>query len=217
MSNGHWTSELVIDPSKYFGFIYLITDTSTGKMYVGKKQYWSSQKSKVKGCKTCSNDKASPKWKSQCWKESNWRVYKGSSKELTKWMKANPKNDYKYEIIHQCRSRGVLHYMELKELWARDVLDKKNPEGNHIYFNRAIGAIKFRPPAYMSEDARTKQSEAHEGEKSARLNKQQVIEIVKLLPAKSNQEIATLYDCSSLSISKIRTGRTWKSIPRQES
>jgi len=42
---------LTPDPDKFFGFIYLITNTDTGKMYIGKKQYFFHRKVKRKGYK----------------------------------------------------------------------------------------------------------------------------------------------------------------------
>ena len=138
----HWVG--LAEPEKYFGFIYLITDLTSGLKYVGKKQYWMGT-SKIRGCKGKSYDKGSPKWNEKCWKESGWRTYKGSSKILTEYMKLNKDHKYSYEILKQCRSRASLNYHELKELWSRDVLTKEL-EGQYEYFNVSIGAIKYRPP-----------------------------------------------------------------------
>jgi hypothetical protein len=153
MSNqGHWGGEKA-DPYHYFGFIYLIEDLTSGRKYIGKKQYWKAIDSR-KGCKskTRITDKQSPAFKCRCWSEMDWRDYKGSSPNLKKWMKEYPDNEYKYTILRQCRSRGQLHYEELKELWGRDVMAKRHPKDPTMYeyFNRSIGAIKFRPPEYNS-------------------------------------------------------------------
>jgi hypothetical protein len=66
-------------------------------------------------------------------------------------MSENPDNDYQYTILHQCRSKAELHYLELKELWGHDVLAEMFESGEYIYFNKWIGAIKFRPPVYKEE------------------------------------------------------------------
>ena len=39
------------DYEKSFGFVYLITELSTGKMYIGQKQFWSKKIKVVKGNK----------------------------------------------------------------------------------------------------------------------------------------------------------------------
>lgn len=147
MSNqGHWVG-LKADTKNFFGFIYLITDTETNRKYIGKKQFFFA-KPRAKGCRSKVADRQSPKWKGCCWKDSGWRDYKGSSPSLAKWMKANPDNIYTYEIIQLCRSRGLLTYTEVAEMWERKVLETKLPDGEYEYFNRHIGAIKFRPQVF---------------------------------------------------------------------
>jgi len=148
--NGHWGG-IQAEPDKFFGFLYLITHVKSGRMYIGKKQYYTA-KQKVKGCKSKITDRQSPKWKLCCWKESDWRTYKGSSNSLAKFMKENPDDEFTYTIIRQCRSRGTLHYGELKELWKRDVLAAEQEDGSPLYWNLSIGAIKFRPPKIYKEE-----------------------------------------------------------------
>lgn len=139
------------EPEKFFGFLYCITHKKSKKKYIGKKQYYTA-KQKVKGCKSKITDRQSPRWKSCCWQESDWRTYSGSSKSLTKFIKDNPDDIFEYKIIHQCRSRGTLHYGELKELWKRDVLGAEFKDGTPMYWNLAIGGIKFRPPKIIKEE-----------------------------------------------------------------
>lgn len=156
MKSSHWVG-LEADPDNYLGFIYLIEDLTTGQKYVGKKNYWVA-KPKAVGCRSKSQDKGSPKWKPSCWKESNWRVYKGSSKPLAKHMRDNRSNKYRYTILHHCRSKGVLSYTECREMYDRRVLESLLPNGEYEYFNLAIGAIKFRPKDHMSDETRLKMS-----------------------------------------------------------
>lgn len=164
MSNqGHWVG-LKADTKNYFGFIYIIRDLTTGRAYIGKKQFYLA-KSKMRGCKSKVADRQSPKWKSCCWRESDWRVYKGSSNSLEKFMRENPTHTYEYEIIKLCRSRGVLTYSEIQEQWSRDVLGTKMEDGNFRYFNRMIGAVKFRPPSFQSKESNKKRSDSLMGRK----------------------------------------------------
>jgi len=141
---GHWVGRIP-DPKKYFGFIYIITDKTSGRAYVGRKQYWSA-KAGVKGCKSRVVDRASKRWKVSCWKPSDWKTYKGSSRALLDWMRDHPDHEYEYKIIKQCRAKGILTYSEVQEQWKRNVLGAKLPDGQWAYFNGNIGAIRFRCP-----------------------------------------------------------------------
>ena len=142
-NQGHWTGEKV-DSYHYFGFVYRITHIPSGRMYIGKKQLWNSKKGY--GCSRRCTDRQSKDFKLKCWKESNWRVYKGSSPSLKKFMEElNDESQFKYEIICQCRSKSLLHYMELKILWDEDVMRIKLEDGvTYKYFNNSIGSIKFK-------------------------------------------------------------------------
>jgi len=183
-NQGHW-SGLKADPYHYFGFVYVIEDKTSGKKYIGKKQYWMSR-GKVKGCRNRVTDRQSDKFKMRCWHEGDWRVYKGSSNDLKKHMKMFPDNKYTYTILCQCRSKGTLHYRELKELWDKDVLFTKHPkdDSSYLYFNKAIGAIKFRPPTFVSEETRLKCSKNCKGSGNPNVN----LDILKFFNMKTREE-----------------------------
>lgn len=140
---GHWVGQKA-NPHEFFGFIYVIEDQTTGKAYVGKKQYW-VKKPRSKGCKTAVADKRSKRWKSSCWRESDWRTYSGSSKEWNKYLKEHPNHKVVFKILHQCPTRALLHYMEIQEMVDRRVLTTLLPDGSLKYFNMMIPAVKFRP------------------------------------------------------------------------
>jgi len=142
MSNHHWKGEIP-DPTRYFGFIYLIECTLTGKKYVGKKQYWASKPSP--GCKSRVTDKTSTKWKESCWKKGDWEKYTGSSKEFNSYIREIGKDNFVFTILSQHESKGSLHYAEIKEQVIRDVLTAELSPGEYEYFNKQIAAIKFRP------------------------------------------------------------------------
>ena len=73
-------------PEEYQGFVYQITELSTGKKYIGKKNFWSP--------KTLPKNSKRPR-KIKTRVESNWREYYGSNKELQENAKENQK-DYKW-------------------------------------------------------------------------------------------------------------------------
>ena len=59
-------------PEGIFGFVYLITNLKTSKKYIGRKYFYSVRRIKVKGKKN----------RKVIRKESNWKIYMGSNKDL---------------------------------------------------------------------------------------------------------------------------------------
>lgn len=150
MSNqGHWTG-LEVNPDKHFGFIYRITHNPSGRRYIGRKQIWMAKQG-VKGCRSRVMDRQSPKWNDKCWRESNWKVYTGSSKNLLKHISEHDVSEYTFEIIEICTSRGELTYCEARAQWDARVLEATLPDGSYEYFNGQIGACKFRPKLHKEE------------------------------------------------------------------
>ena len=142
IDRGHWVGEIP-DPDKYFGCIYCITHIPSGRKYIGKKQYYSSKREY--GCSRRCTDRQSKDFKLKCWVSSNWRVYKGSSPSLKKFMEeVNDESQFKYEIICQCRSKSILHYTECMVLHKHDVMQAKFEDGTFKYFNNSVPSIKFK-------------------------------------------------------------------------
>jgi hypothetical protein len=95
------------------GFVYIITDTTNGKKYVGKKLFVSKRKlPPLKGQKR-RRTKVS---------ESDWKTYYGSSEEVKLLVEQNGIDKYKREILHLCNNKGVMSYLEAKEQFDRGVL-----------------------------------------------------------------------------------------------
>lgn len=84
------------------GFVYLIEEKSTGRMYIGQKHLWTT--------KTRMVDKKKKKIK--C--ESDWKAYYSSSSYIMNTVKENGGCDFNRYIIALCSSDGVLNYTELK-------------------------------------------------------------------------------------------------------
>ena len=105
-----FTSEMIGD---YIGFVYVITDLSNNKKYVGKKLFMSKRRLPPLKGKTR---------KRTVIKESDWMDYFGSSEEVKQLVEElGPKNFHR-EILHLCESKGVMSYLEAKEQFDRDVL-----------------------------------------------------------------------------------------------
>lgn len=105
-----FTSEMIGD---YLGFVYIITDKSNGKKYVGKKLFKSKRKLPPLKGKTRSRTVI---------KESDWQSYYGSSDEVKALVEELGSDNFHREILHLCTSKGELSYMELKEQVDREVL-----------------------------------------------------------------------------------------------
>lgn len=148
----HWTG-LAPKQKDYFGFLYLITCKTTGKKYIGKKQFWRVKKG---GPKYKSTLVGSDKWKPEYWIESDWATYTGSSNDLNKHIKKLGKENFTFEILGQYASKGDLHYAEIEEQTCRDVLRSKLPDGEREYFNKQIAGIRFIPPECHSEESKKK-------------------------------------------------------------
>jgi len=100
------------DPMKNFGFVYKVVDPETGNYYLGKKQYWSLRPKATRKHKTPNTSLDSQHF-NENYKESDWEDYITSSrnKEFKKLVSKDP-NRYEWHIIYNCRTKGLLYYLE---------------------------------------------------------------------------------------------------------
>ena len=149
-NQGHWDSDVPMDPGKYFGFVYLITNLINHKKYIGKKQY-------VHGGKTY-HKKADGKKQTNYRKgvQTDWRTYTGSSKDLNADIEALGVDNFSFEVICEYKTKGMLHYAEVMLQNDVQVLAAKLPDGTREYYNRSTAAMKFLPPDEVSDETRAK-------------------------------------------------------------
>ena len=105
-----FTSEMIGD---YIGFVYVITDLSNEKKYVGKKLFQSKRKLPPLKGKTRKRTKIT---------ESDWMDYFGSSEEVKLLVEEKGTSNFKREILHLCNTKGEMSYLEAKEQFDRNVL-----------------------------------------------------------------------------------------------
>ena len=119
---------------EYEGFVYLITNLTTGQKYVGKKlAKFKTTKPPLKGRKN----------KRRGYKESDWRDYWGSSDRLNADVdKLGPEN-FTREILYFCKSRAEMSYIEAREQFDRRVLET-DEYYNGIINVRVGGSDKLR-------------------------------------------------------------------------
>ena len=119
-------------PDEYEGFVYLITNTTTGQKYIGKKlAKFKKTRPPLKGKKNKRRSKV----------ESDWRDYWGSSEHLLADVEKLGKEKFTREILHYCPSRGVLSYIEAKEQFDRRVLE--SDEYYNGIINVRVGSSKL--------------------------------------------------------------------------
>ena len=97
-----------------YGFVYVITHLTTGRKYIGKKFFYSVRTKVIKGKRK----------KTKAF--SDWQTYYGSNSELQNDVQVHGKENFKREIIHLCKSKGECGYLEAKEQFRNNVLEKDN-------------------------------------------------------------------------------------------
>jgi hypothetical protein len=117
-----FTTEMIGDD---IGFVYIVTDKVTGMKYIGKKNFFSKvTKPPLKGKKR----------KRRSLKESDWKTYCGSSETVKALVEENGLDHFEREILHLCKSKGEMSYIEMREQIVRDVLLKPDE-----YLNGFVG------------------------------------------------------------------------------
>lgn len=116
-------------PEDCVGFVYLITNTITGRKYIGKKLAKFS-KTSYKTLKLKNGTKKKKKIRSKI--DSDWMDYYGSSDELNKDILTLGKENFTREILHYCKSKAHTSYLEAKEQFDRKVLESTD------YYNGQI-------------------------------------------------------------------------------
>ena len=108
-------------PEKAIGFIYLITQISTGHFYIGRKLLTKSASKMVNGKKK------------KIRKESDWKDYWSSSPKIQAWIEgAGGTADFTKEILTFCHSKGSLIYTEELALYSVGALESDKWINNNI-------------------------------------------------------------------------------------
>ena len=112
----NWTYEgKVVEelPKDCEAFVYLITNLTNNKKYIGKKlAKFKTTKPPLKGKKN----------KRRGTKESDWRTYWGSNDHLKADVVELGEDKFTREILQYCASRGIASYIEAEEQFKRKVL-----------------------------------------------------------------------------------------------
>jgi len=109
---------------EYFGFVYLITNNSNHRQYIGRKYFWSFRKP--------------PGKKRKVKQESDWKKYYGSCPELKEDIKKYGKEIFSREILSLHVAKGDCNYEETKQLFLNNVLSESLDDGTPAYYNSNI-------------------------------------------------------------------------------
>jgi hypothetical protein len=111
-------------PENCIGFVYLIRNNINNKIYIGKKSLYSNTNKKLTKKELAEQTGPGRKpTKKLVTKESNWKVYMGSSKELLADIKEFGENNFYREILQLCYSKKQLTFYEINYQMKHDVLE----------------------------------------------------------------------------------------------
>jgi hypothetical protein len=111
-------------PENCIGFIYLIKNLVNSKIYIGRKSLYSNTNKKL--TKKEISEQTGPgrkPTKKLVTKESNWKVYMGSSKELLADVKEFGEDSFSREILQLCFSKKQMTFYEINHQMKYDVLE----------------------------------------------------------------------------------------------
>ena len=107
-----------------FGFVYLITNQSNGRKYIGRKYFWSFRKP--------------PGKKRKVKQESDWKRYYGSCFELKEDVKKYGKETFSRDILSLHDKKMDCNYEETRQLFLNNVLKESLDNGVPEYYNSNI-------------------------------------------------------------------------------
>lgn len=112
-----------------YGFVYMITDLTNNKKYIGKKFFWNKKTlAPLKGKKNKRNKIV----------ESDWQNYFGSNEQLKQLVEEQGHERFHREILVLCKSKGECSYIEAKLQFEYEVLLKDD------FYNSFIGVKLHR-------------------------------------------------------------------------
>jgi hypothetical protein len=134
MDLGHWQLKEGLEfNSEAFGFIYEVHNKTLNKKYIGKKQCVSRVKRKPLKGKTRNRIDH---------KQSDWKTYTGSSKELNEDIAKHGKENFTFTILEWGGSKWELGYKEIKLQLELDVLL------NEGWYNGIVNCRLSKPKNY---------------------------------------------------------------------
>ena len=126
------------DIGDYYGFVYRITNTTSGKSYIGRKYF--VQKRKPRGAKR------------RVTSESDWKRYYGSSDELKQDIRETGTTAFRREIISLHKTLGKVNFEETRQLFLNNVLTESLDDGTPAYYNSNVLGRYYKKDYYESNN-----------------------------------------------------------------
>ena len=126
------------DIGEYFGFVYLITNKSNGRRYIGRKYFFSFRTPKGKKRKVKS--------------ESDWKNYYGSCPELKEDIIKFGRENFSRTILSLHKTKGKTNFEETRRLFTHNVLTEALDSGEPAFYNSNILNRYFRKDYYGNND-----------------------------------------------------------------
>ena len=117
-----------------FGFVYLITNLTNQRQYIGRKYFWSFRTPKGK--------------KRKVKQESDWRNYYGSCPELREDIERIGKLNFSRTILSLHKTKGKTNFEETRQLFYHNVLTEELDTGVPRYYNSNILSRYYRKDYY---------------------------------------------------------------------
>lgn len=116
-------------PEDCVGFVYLITNTVSGRKYIGKKLA-KFKKTTYKTVTLKNGKKKRNKIRGTI--DSDWQIYYGSSVELSKDVETLGSENFTREILFYCKSKAECSYIEARTQFKHKVLESTDWYNGHI-------------------------------------------------------------------------------------
>ena len=126
------------DIGDYYGFVYLITNKSNQRKYIGRKYLWQFRTPKGKKRKVKS--------------ESDWKNYYGSCPELKEDIDKLGRENFSRTILSLHKTKGKTNYEETRQLFINNVLTESLDAGGPAFYNSNVLSRYFRKDYYERND-----------------------------------------------------------------
>jgi hypothetical protein len=122
--------DFIETPKDMEGFVYIITNLTNNKKYIGKKHFWTRQKDRKTGRRKK--------------KESDWQKYYGSCDELNEDVKNLGEDKFLREILYICPHKKSMSFYETMEQFKRDVILREDYYNTNVegkFFSSEVGNL----------------------------------------------------------------------------